>query len=161
MVQQGASLDRCMTSKYGFHNTNRCEHCGAENVCIEHVVWTCPPLQREREKTVNSICPQMCVQALPASTRYGIAPALSPLWDHTFWGAKADDIDEKKKTFHGCGKRLTTTRGEHIKTNTLSQDSIDTIQRTYDAMNSDAQDIQLGQFAALQVVSQLRHATPD
>ena len=52
MIQQGATWDRSLTAKFGYHGTTQCEHCGLLNADYAHITWFCPSLEPQRKALI-------------------------------------------------------------------------------------------------------------
>ena len=96
MMQQGATWDRCITSKFGASTNADCEHCGFPNADIVRVIWACPALSDTRDKLCRDICPNFDYTLLHPSILRGVAPSLSISAGCTFWGTeireRPDDV---------------------------------------------------------------------
>ena len=87
MSEQGATWDKNHTTKSGYSNDTGCDHCGMMNADFAHVTWRCPALDEARQNCINKFCPGLTADMLHPAMLYGIAPAMSPLHDRTFWGS--------------------------------------------------------------------------
>ena len=55
MMQQGATWDKALTTKFGASENADCEHCGACGTDIVHIVWQCPALATIRDTLCEQI----------------------------------------------------------------------------------------------------------
>ena len=120
--------NRNQSAAYGFHDENKCQHCGEPKATFAHVLWTCPSLQTQREECLNKLLPGINASMLHPAMLFGIAPSMTATHDTTFWGRSANDLFGRTKKLLGVGDILTTQHDDGTHYHALTPDAITTVE---------------------------------
>ena len=159
-MQQGATWDRTMTSKFGY-NENVCELCGIPDAQITHTCWHCPALKQQHEKLISEVCPNLQVDLLPVAMLHGIAPAMAEPPNHSYWGCKLEISDIKTKRVLGCRRVSTVTCDAKIKKHKIAAGAEHLIKQTCDEIVTQAVPEDGAHITAAQIIAHLRHNPND
>lgn len=93
--QTAPTCGKQVFSAIGHTSDSICDICGEEGHSMIHAAWCCQALKHKRSEADEDIA-NIPLHIIPQAILYGIAPAMSPHHELTYWGDRLDeaDIDE-------------------------------------------------------------------
>lgn len=101
-VQTHGGWGKTKLANIGVVQSNNCDLCGASFHDVDHSIWTCKALQKDRieaDPELAAIDPDLLHPAI----RRGIAPAMGIKPEATYWGdAIKDGVDDETRKLLGA-----------------------------------------------------------
>ena len=123
IVQQGAAWSKESIANTGHTDEMQCDLCGAPKHTIQHVIWTCPVLHRQRQEANPKLAsPQL--DALPQPVQIGVAPAMCIFPCKPYWGNTKHDEPLDLTAEHGAYVGMTDDIITHRDDGTIKHNEI-------------------------------------
>ena len=125
------------------------------------MIWHCPCMQTERQQLIDDFAPGLNIDALHPALKHGIAPAMSPHHNLTFWGAHVDQENDITKTTLGARRSIVTHTAHRAITTYLNDDDVDIINSLTDHGGEHDDHHDVPPDTAAKVMAHIKHLNGD